>query len=36
MKEIEWDDFMENYDKYIDILRRIGEVWLLTHEGKKN
>ena len=35
MKEIEWNEFMKNYDKYLDILQKTGEVWLLTHEGKK-
>ena len=35
MKEIEWNEFMENYDKYIGILQKTGEFWLLVHEGKK-
>ena len=35
MKEVEWNEFMKNYDKYIGDLKRTGEVWVLVHQGKK-
>ena len=35
MKEVEYDDFIEHYDEYIEILRKTGDVWLLINEGQK-
>ena len=36
MKEIEVNEFLDNYDENIRILKETGEVWILIHEGQKD
>ena len=35
MKEVEYNDFLDHYDEYIEILRKTGEVWLLVNGEQK-
>ena len=35
MKEIDYDEFLDNYEENMKILEETGEVWLLTHKGRK-
>ena len=35
MKEIDYDEFLDHYEENIKILKETGEVWLLSHEGRK-
>lgn len=35
MKEVDYNDFLDNYDEYIEILRETGEVWLLVNGEQK-
>lgn len=36
MKEIDYDEFLDHYEENIKILQVTGEVWLLSHEGRKD
>ena len=35
MKEIDYDGFLDHYEENIKILQETGEVWLLSHKGRK-
>ena len=35
MKEVDYNDFLDNYDEYIESLRETGEVWLLVNGEQK-
>ena len=35
MKEIDYDEFLDNYEENMKILEETGEVWILTHKGRK-